>query len=59
MDLDFLRLGDKGARCVVVLPLVLFGDDVVAELDTFIADVDRRAGDELSHLSLRLPAEAA
>ena len=39
--------------------LALFFNYVHAQLDTFITDVDRRAGDELADLSLRLPAEAA
>ena len=33
--------------------------DLVAEIDTFIADVDTRAGDQLAHLFLRLAAERA
>jgi hypothetical protein len=34
-------------------------DDLVAEVDALIADVDARAGDQLLDLALRLPAEAA
>ena len=37
----------------------LLGDDVVAELDALVADVDARSGDQLLHLLLRLAAEAA
>ena len=39
--------------------LVLFTDDVHAELDALVADEDRRARDELTHLMLALPAERA
>ncbi len=35
------------------------GDDVVAELDALVADVDTRPGDQLLDLLLRLAAEAA
>src|SRR6185437_14356074 len=37
----------------------LFIDDLVAEVDALIADVDARARDQLLDLALRLPAEAA
>ncbi len=37
----------------------LLGDDVVAQLDALIADVDTGTGDQLLDLLLRLPAEAA
>jgi hypothetical protein len=37
----------------------LFPDDVVAELDAFVADEDRRPGDQLSDLVLALAAEGA
>ena len=39
--------------------LVLLADDVHAELDAFIADEDRRPGNELAHLVLALAAEGA
>ena len=39
--------------------LQLLVDDLVAEVDALVADVDARTGDELLHLALRLPAEAA
>ncbi len=39
--------------------LVLFADDVHAQLDAFIADEHGRAGDELTHLVLALAAERA
>src|SRR5438105_844978 len=44
LDLHRRRQGDGGA---VLLPLALLGDDVVAELDALVADVDGGAGDEL------------
>jgi hypothetical protein len=34
-------------------------DDLVAEVDALVADVDAGAGDQLLDLALRLPAEAA
>ena len=37
----------------------LLVDDLVAEIDALIADVDARAGDQLLDLALRLAAEAA
>ena len=37
----------------------LFFDDLVAEIDALIADVDAGAGDQLLHLLLRLAAERA
>ncbi len=37
----------------------LLFDDLVAEVDALVADVDAGSGDELLDLLLRLPAEAA
>jgi hypothetical protein len=37
----------------------LLVDDLVAEIDALVADVDAGAGDELLDLALRLAAEAA
>jgi hypothetical protein len=37
----------------------LLVDDLVAEIDALVTDVDARPGDELLHLPLTLPAEAA
>ena len=37
----------------------LFLDDLVAEIDALVADIDPRAGDELLDLLLRLAAERA
>src|SRR5829696_3448597 len=55
---DLLRLRQvldverAGARELLV-------DDLVAEIDALVADVDAGAGDQLLHLALRLSAEAA
>ena len=57
--LDVLRLGHHRAGGVVVLPLEFLGDDLVAQLDAFVADVDRGAGDELAHFFLGLATEGA
>jgi hypothetical protein len=56
LDLDRSRQSDGGA---VLLPLALLGDDVVAELDALVADVDGGAGDQLADLPLPLPTEGA
>ena len=37
----------------------LLVDDLVAEIDALVADVDAGAGDQLLDLTLRLPAEGA
>jgi hypothetical protein len=37
----------------------LLVDDLVAEIDALVADIDAGAGNQLFDLSLRLPAEAA
>src|SRR5262249_30214685 len=37
----------------------LLVDDLVAEIDALVADVDAGSGDQLLDLALRLPAEAA
>jgi hypothetical protein len=37
----------------------LLVDDLVAEIDALVADVDAGAGDQLLHLALALAAEAA
>ena len=39
--------------------LGFLADDVVAQLDAFIADENGRAGNQLAHLMLRFAAEAA
>jgi hypothetical protein len=39
--------------------LGLLADDIIAQLDAFIADEDGRSGDELANLMLRFAAERA
>jgi hypothetical protein len=55
---DLPRLGEildvEGRRSCELLV-----DDLVAEIDAFVADVDAGAGDQLLDLPLRLAAEAA
>ena len=57
--LDLGRARDAELLVPLLLARDLLGDDVVAQPDALVADVDGRAGDELLHLFLRLPAEAA
>src|SRR5262249_48354753 len=57
--LDLARLRDARARRRGLLLSVFLGDDVVAELDALVADVDGRPRDELLHLPLALAAEGA
>jgi len=59
VGLDLSGLGYECSRGIVVLPLVLLGDDVVAQLDALVADVHVRPGDELLDALLGLSAEAA
>ena len=47
---ELLMLGPLGG---------VFGDDVVAQVDALIADVDRWPSDELLHLPLVFAAEGA
>ena len=49
---EILEIEGRGARQLLV-------DDLVTEVDALVADVDAGTGDELLHLPLRLPAEAA
>ena len=55
---DFGRRRDAVAR-LDQRRLGFLADDVVAELDAFIADEHGRPGDQLADLVLRLPAERA
>src|ERR1700730_18504497 len=55
---DFLRRRDAFAR-FYQRGLVLLADDVHAQLDAFVADEHRRAGNEFAHLVLALAAECA
>src|SRR4030095_2249820 len=56
--LDLRGLGE-GADLPALLLLPLLRDDVVAELDALVADVDGGAGDELADVVLALAAERA
>ena len=56
--LDLLRRRDLGDR-LGDLALLVLGEDLVAERDALVADVDGRAGDELPDRVLRLSAERA
>src|SRR2546426_6174465 len=58
---DVLDLGGLGERADLprLLLFPLLGDDVVAELDALVADVDGRARDELADVVLALAAEGA
>src|SRR6266581_1174396 len=56
--LDLRGLG-KRAELAALLLFPLLGDDVVAELDALVADVDRRARDQFADVVLALPAEGA
>ena len=57
--LDLGRLGHRRQAEALRLLLDLLGDDVVAEADALVADVDGRSCDELLDLFLALPAEGA
>src|SRR5256884_685109 len=56
--LDLGRRGDLGDR-LGDLPLLVLRQDLVAEGDALITNVDRRAGNELPDRVLRLAAEGA
>ncbi len=55
--LDLGRLRNGGRAGVRLVLLHFLRDDVVAETDALIADVDRRSGDELFDFLLRLTAK--
>jgi hypothetical protein len=58
--IDLFRLRDIPQPEILIDVLVeLFFDDLVAELDTLIANVNARTSDQLAHLLLRFAAEAA
>ena len=57
--LDFLGDGQRRARAAARLEAVVVGDDVVTDLDAFIADEDGRTRDELPDIVLILVAERA
>src|SRR5713101_7825082 len=54
--LDLAGLGQRRTRRNR-LSLLIVGDDLVADVDALIADVNRRAGNELFDFVLRLTAE--
>jgi hypothetical protein len=56
LDLDRLGKPDAALRLV---RFFFFGDDVEADVDAFVADVDGRSGDELPDVALALVAEGA
>src|ERR1043166_1532273 len=53
---DFVWFGQRRPRRHR-LSLLIVADDLVADVDAFIADVNRRPGNELLHFILRLAAE--
>ena len=57
--LDLGRLGDRRQAEALRLLLDLLGDDVVAQADALVADVDGGPGDQLLDLLLALAAERA
>jgi hypothetical protein len=56
---DFLRAGHFAFLATGERALGFLANDVVAKLDTFVADKNRWPGDQLAHLMLRLSAERA
>src|SRR5262249_8944640 len=57
--LDLLRRRQRGAGAASGLEAVVVRDDVVADLDAFIADEDGGPGDQLANVVLILVAEGA
>jgi hypothetical protein len=55
---DLPGLGKRGTRSYR-LSLLVIADDLVADVDTLIADVDGRTSNELLHFVLRFTAERA
>jgi hypothetical protein len=57
---NFVRDGQvRFGSARALLALTFFTDDVVAELDAFVADEHRRARNQLAHLVLALAAKRA
>ena len=57
---DLLRRRQVGlARLAALVGAGFFADDIVAQLDAFVADEHRGPGDKLPHLMLALAAEGA
>ena len=57
--LDLGRLGHRRGLAEGLFAVGLLGDDVVTEVDAFVADIDRRARDQLADFVLALAAERA
>ena len=55
--LGFLGLAARTGTAMALHQLLV--EDLVAEIDALVADVDAWAGDQFAHLILRLPAERA
>ena len=53
---NFTGLG-KGRPSSYGLCLLIIGDDLVADIDALVADVDGRTGNEFLNFILRLTAE--
>ena len=56
-DLGGFRNIGRGRQILIVVAFL--GDNVVAKVDAFIADIDCRTGDQLAHFVLALAAERA
>jgi hypothetical protein len=48
-----------GGGANILIVVAFFSDDIVAEIDAFITDVNGWTGDQLTNLVLTLPAEGA
>ena len=57
LDLGGFRNGRTGGQPLFLIALL--GDDVIAEVDALVADVDGGASDEFPNLVLTLPTERA
>src|SRR3984957_6886059 len=57
--LDFGGLGDRGALAEGFFAVSLLGDDVVTKVDAFVANINRRAGNQFSNFVLTLAAKRA
>src|SRR5262249_8323587 len=57
--LDLRGVGNRGGRGEGLLLVTLLRDDVVAEIDALVADVDGRPCDQFANLVLALAAERA
>jgi hypothetical protein len=57
--LDLGRLGHRRGLAEGLLAVGLLGNDVVAEVDALVADINRRARNQLADFILALAAERA